>query len=106
MNNYPFLPSNSSLSENFLKKIVLTVNLLMNGKSNNIGVVTLTPLATSTVVVNNLVNENSLIILQPVTESAAEHFKDTYPEAEAGQFTVRHNNNAATDRRIGYVVIG
>lgn len=78
----------------------------MSGKSNNTGSVTLTAGATSTVVTNNLVNEKSLIVLQPITEDAAEHFKDTWPVAGDKQFTINHNNNASTTRTIGYVVIG
>lgn len=105
-NNYPYLPANSQLNENFLKKVVLVMNLLMNGKSNNTGTVTLTALATSTVVNNNLVNENSLIILQPLTENAAEHFKDTWPVAGDKTFTINHNNDAATDRIMGYLIVG
>lgn len=106
MNNYPFLPFNAQLNVNFLKKIVLVVNNLMNGKSNNAGRVTLTPSATSTAVSNNLVNPNSIIILQPLTEDAAEHFKDTWPVAGDKTFTINHNNNASTTREIGYIVIG
>lgn len=105
-NNYPFLQSNSQLNENFLKKIVLVVNLLMNGKTNNTGSVALTPSATSTTVQNGLVNVNSLIVLQPISEDGAEHFKDIWPEAGDKQFIIHHNNNPSTDRILGYVIIG
>ena len=105
-NNYPFLPANSQLTENFLKKIVLVVNNLMNGKSNNTGKVTLTASATSTTVTNNLVNPNSIIVLQPLTEDAAEHFKDTWPIAGDKSFVINHNSNASTTREIGYIVVG
>ncbi len=105
-NNYPFLQANSSLTENFLKKIVLVVNNLVNGKTNNTGKVTLTALATSTTVINNLVNPNSVIVLQPLTEDAAEYFKDTWPVAGNKSFVINHNNNSSTNREIGYIVVG
>lgn len=105
-NNYPFLQANSSLTENFLKKIVLVVNNLMSGKSNNTGKVFLTASATSTTVSNNLVNQNSIIILQPITEDAAEHFKDVWPIAGNKSFVINHNNNPSTDRELGYIIVG
>lgn len=104
-NNYPFLQSNSQLTENFLKKIVLVVNNLMNGKSNNTGELTLSAGATSTVVSNNLVNENSVIVPVAQTTNAA---IATGIRIVAGdkQFTIYHNNTAATDRTFKYAVIG
>jgi hypothetical protein len=103
-NNYPFLQANSQSNENFLKKIVLVVNLLMNGKTNNTGEITLTASATSTVISNNLVNANSVILLSPVTANAAS--ADVYAEAGDKQFTLRHSSDVATDRTFRYVIVG
>ena len=104
-NNYPFLQANSQLNENFLKKIVLVVNLLMNGKVNNTGELTLSASTTSTVVQNGLVNVNSVII--PVAYSAtAASATGVRTVAGDKQFTIYHNNTADLDRVFRYVVIG
>lgn len=105
-NNYPQVPENYSLSEGFIRKIVLTVNLLMRGKMNIVGEVTLTASATSTTVTDNNVNANSAIILQPITEHAADHFVDTWVVAGDKQFVINHNNNSQTDRTFKYIVVG
>lgn len=105
-NNYPQVPSNYSVTENYIRKIVLSVNLLMSGKSNNVGEVTLTPSATTTTVSDNNVNPNSAVILQPITEHAADHFVDTWVIAGDKSFVIHHNNNSQTDRTFKYIVVG
>ncbi len=105
-NNYPPVPENYSLSEGFIRKIVLTVNLLMRGKTNNVGELILTASATTTTITDNNVNPNSAIILQPITEHAADHFVDTWVIAGDKQFVVHHNNNSQTDRTFKYIVVG
>lgn len=104
-NNYPFLPANSSLTENFLKKIVLVVNNLVNGKMNNAGEFTLTASATSTVVKNNLVNPNSVVLLEAITANGASA-TGVYVVAGDKSFTITHNSTADTDRTFKYAVIG
>ncbi len=105
-NNYPTAPQNYSASENYIRKLMQSLNFAMLGKTNNVGELTLTPSATSTVVQNNLVNLNSAIILQPITEHAADHFVDTWVVAGDKQFTVNHNNNSQIDRTFKYIVVG
>lgn len=105
-NNYPYLQANVQQSDNFLKKIVLVVNNLVNGKTNNIGEVTLNPSATSTVVSNNLVNPNSMILLEALTANAASHVTHVYVVAGDKNFTIFHNSSPQTDRTHKYVIIG
>lgn len=105
-NNYPECPSNYALEENYIRKMLFTLNNCVRGKTNNVGEVTLTPSATSTTVIDNRVNENSAIILQPITEHAADHFVDTWVVAGDKSFVVNHNNNSQTDRTFKYIVVG
>lgn len=107
-NNYPFLPANSQLNDNFLKKIVLVVNLLMSGKLNNTGDFTLTASATSTVVTNNLVNTNSVVFPIPTSASAALDWSSgsMYITTSDKEFTVFHDSDTATTRTFKYVVFG
>lgn len=105
-NNYPFAPLNHSLTDNYLNKLKLTINLLMNGKMNNTGEVTLTPNASSTTVTDNLCNENSVILFTPVTSNAAQHTQTAYIVAGDKEFTIHHNSSANTDKTIRYVIIG
>ena len=107
-NNYPFLPANSQLNDNFLKKIVLVANLLMNGKMNNTGEFTLAASVTSTVVQNNLVNANSVVFPIPTTASAALDWSSgsMYIVTSDKEFTVFHDSDPATTRAFKYVVFG
>ena len=105
-NNYPYIPLSLTDTLSYLKRLATSVNLLINGKTNNTGFVTLTADATSTIVSNPLSNVNSVIILQPVSEDAAEHFKDTWPESGDKQFTIHHNSNPSTTRNFEYIIVG
>lgn len=107
-NNFPFLPSNSQLTDNFLKKIVLVVNNLVNGKLNNTGEFTLAASATSTIVKNNLVNPNSVVFPIPSSASAALDWSSGSMYITTGdkEFTVTHDSDAATTRTFKYVVFG
>lgn len=105
-NNYPYAPLNHSLTDNYLNKLKLSINFLMNGKCNNTGEVTLTPSASSTVVNNNLCNENSVVLITPVTSNAGQHLQNYYIVAGDKQFTVYHNSSSNTDKTIRYVIIG
>lgn len=73
------------------------------------GTVTLTPSATSTVVLNPVITEESFINLQEMTANAADA-KYTSPWCIAitsrGFFTITHANNAQTDRTFRWVAVG
>lgn len=105
-NNYPYAPFNHSLTDNYLNKLKLSINFLMNGKMNNTGEVTLTPNASSTTVTNNLCNVNSVILYSPVTSNAGQHLQTSYVVAGDKEFTIYHNSSANTDKTIRYVIIG
>lgn len=70
------------------------------------GTFTLTPNATSTIVVNLAVATTSVILLEPATQDAANDTATTSVVAGSGVFTVTHANNSRTDRTFNYVVVG
>jgi len=105
-NNYPFVPENYSLTENYIRKIVQSVNSAMRGNTNNTGEFTLTASATSTTVTDNRVNPQSVITIMPKTNNAATHVQHYYIVPGDKQFVMYHNNNSSTDRTFRYVVTG
>ena len=85
------------------------VNLLIDGKFNSTGTVTLTASAASTAVTDYRAGPDSVIIFTPTTaNAAAEQGGGTmYLSARAKQgFTLTHANNSQTDRTFLYIVIG
>ena len=85
------------------------VNLLIDGKFNAIGSVTLTASAASTAVTDYRAGPDSVIVFTPTTaNAAAEQGGGTmYLSARAKQgITLTHANNAQTDRTFLYIVIG
>jgi len=85
------------------------VNLLIDGKFNSTGTVTLTASAASTAVTDYRAGPDSVIVFTPTTaNAAAEQGGGTmYLSARAKQgFTLTHANNSQTDRTFLYIVIG
>ena len=85
------------------------VNLLIDGKFNSTGTVTLTASAASTAVTDYRAGPDSVIVFTPTTaNAAAEQGGGTmYLSARAKQgFTLTHANNPQTDRTFLYIVIG
>ena len=85
------------------------VNLLIDGKFNSTGTVTLTASAASTAVTDYRAGPDSVIVFTPTTaNAAAEQGGGTmYLSARAKQgFTLTHANNSQTDRTVLYIVIG
>lgn len=85
------------------------VNLLIDGKFNSTGTVTLTASAASTAVTDYRAGPDSVIVFTPTTaNAAAEQGGGTmYLSARAKQgFTLTHANNSQTDRTFLYLVIG
>lgn len=107
-NNYPYAPNNPSLTENYLKRLVQSLNFALDGKINATGEFTLTASATSTSVNNNKVNVNSVILCIPQTASAALDFASGSFYVVSGDktFTVNHDSDPATTRTFRYVVFG
>ena len=96
-------PSFASTSE-AIRQIGERVNLLMRGRSNASGEVTLTDSSTTTVVSDVNVSEDSQVMLTAKTTDAATESIHVSAVAN-GSFTLTHSN-AVTARTFGYHVIG
>ena len=100
---YNKLPINGGLPQ----EVAHTVNLLVDGKSNNYGTFTLTASATTTAVSDLRAGVDSAILFTPLTANAASALATTYISTRAKQsFTLTHANNAQNDKTFSYIIIG
>lgn len=89
------------------REIAQAVNLIIDGRSNAIGSVTLTSSAASTVVTDLRVGTSSRILLMPTTSNAAAALATTYIGTVGNQtFTITHANNGQTDKTFKYAIVG
>lgn len=103
--NYVKLPASGADP----RQTAQAVNLLIDGKFNSTGSVTLTASATTTAVTDYRAGPGSVIVFTPTTaNAAAEQGGGTmYLSARSKEgFTITHANNAQTDRTFIYIVIG
>lgn len=95
--------------ERDLTKFAFAIQQLAAGRSNAVGSVTLTANTTETVVTGVNIGADSYPFFVPLTaNAAAETGAGTmYISARsAGSFTIKHANNAQTDRDYGFVCLG
>tara|TARA_R110000868_G_scaffold104343_1_gene287373 strand:+ start:3711 stop:4064 length:354 start_codon:yes stop_codon:yes gene_type:complete len=93
------------------RQMVAWAYRVMNGKTANIGSVTLTASAASTVVTDTKCTTGSVIVFDSETANAmAEYIAGGMYVATAGRvngsFTITHANNAQTDRTFRYIITG
>ena len=85
----------------------LFMRQLSEGRSNAVGIVTLTASAGSTVVTAPSCSKSSAVFLFPTTANAAAIVAATYVSAVAnGSFTVTHTNSATADKTFYYGCFG
>lgn len=93
--------------ERNIQRLVDAIIQLVQGRHNATGEVTLTPLATTTVVQHVNCSVDSIPLLSPRTASAAAAIPTAYISSVLnGQFTITHASSAAADQRFGYTVGG
>jgi hypothetical protein len=91
--------------------MVRAINLVLSGKVNSTGTVTLavSP-ATTTVITNAFLSPDSLVLFDPMTATAAGLDGAGLFVLEAnrgtGSWTITHEASAAADRKFRYVVLG
>lgn len=88
------------------RRLADVIRQLVEGKSNAVGTFTLTPNATSTVVMAPTCSPGSFVLLSPQTSDAANDMATTWFVAGTGQFTVNHASNPRVDRTFGFFVVG
>ena len=107
VNNY--IPDHVSL----FKRLINVVRGIMEGKTNNTNVVTLTASSATTTItlpVGDL-GPNTTILFMPLSANAATEFGAgtiyvSSINALTGVFVITHVNNAQTDRTFNYALIG
>jgi len=84
------------------------INLILDGKLNNTGTVTLTPSQTTTTVIDPRIHENSAIFLSPQTSSAATGNTPYILAANitSGQFIITHSSSGSSDKTFLYTFLG
>lgn len=89
------------------KRVIDTINLILKGRMNNTGSVTLTANAATTAVSDNRFESSMVPLLTPTTANAATALATTYVSArDTGTFTLTHANDAQTDKTFLYVRVG
>lgn len=112
-NGYLDAPEYNPNLKEWLRRVVKVVNNIMQGKTNNIGSLTLTANSATTTVTEakGRIGQNTVILLAPTTTNAATEFGAgtiyvSGRDVANNQFTITHVNNAQTDRIFNYVLIG
>lgn len=78
---------------------------LIRGRSNAVGVVTLTAGATTTTIDNDNISPTSKIFLSPLTANAAAAIGTTYISSKTkNQVTITHANNGQVDRTFDFLI--
>lgn len=101
-----FVPS---LTETDLKKVILALQQIAAGRSNAVGVFTLTPSAASTTITDKNCAVGSVIIPVARTASAAAELAGGAMFLSGrtnGSFTFTHANSATADRTFSYAILG
>lgn len=89
------------------RSVAEIVNGIMNGKTNNTGVLSLNTTGTLTTVIDARVSADSVILLSPRSANAAGELDHTYISSQdKGIFTVGHRNHGHDAVIFGYAVIG
>ena len=89
------------------RDVASAVNLLIDGKNNAKGSVTLNASSTTTTVTDYRVGEESVITFMPTTFNAADHINSMYVSSRGKYtFTITHDSKIHTDMTFDYVVTG
>jgi len=100
----PLTPAYNSPAE-FIRRVVFAVNLILEGKTNNTGSVTLTVSSLTTTLTDRRIGTNSVVVLSPSNELGGGEvgvYVDTYGK----QTCTIHHGSASTTRTFRYAVIG
>lgn len=89
------------------REIADVVNLILDGKINATGTVTLATGSATTTLSDRRIGTGSVILFMATTANAAGDLANLYVTGRTdGQATLNHSNNAQADRTYAYVVLG
>jgi len=105
-NRFPTVPKFWADSAEHMRKLVIAVNGLLRGESNNTSEVTLTAGATSTVISDSRITADTLVLLIPKSATAAAAMNKVFMAAAAGAITLTHDATGDLDRTFGLILVG
>jgi hypothetical protein len=83
------------------------VNGIMNGKTNNIGTITLTQSSTTTTLTDARIGNKSVILFTPTSSHAAQEMAHLFISAQtSGSATITHRNTGHNDLNFQYIIVG
>ena len=88
------------------RQIAHTVNLLLDGKSNALGSVTLGASSTTTTLNDRRIGVDSIIAFMPTTANAKDEGTPYVTARGAGTCTLNHVSNSQNDRSYDYAILG
>ena len=101
------VPTHLSDQAEWLRLIASAVNGMLQGKTLNIGSVTLTANSATTTLADSRIGPKSFIGFMPTTSNAAAALSGLYVTGRGDSTcTLNHANNAQSDKTFSYVVIG
>lgn len=90
-----------------LREVSEVVNGLMNGKSNNTGLITLSQSSTTTTLNDERIGHDSVILFTPLSSHAASEMAHLYISAQnKKQATITHRNTGHNDLNFQYIIVG
>lgn len=91
--------------ESAIKDISKVIDQILRGQTDNVGEVTLTLSATTTLVTDARVGTSSVITFAATDATSAAELANLYVSTTNGSFTITHSN-AGTTRTFKYVING
>ena len=93
------------------RKLAEAINRLYDGKINARGTVTLTASQATTTLTDRRIGAETIVVLVPTTANASAEYGNgtiyqTFPNVTKGQAVLNHANNAQTDRKYGFALLG
>ena len=100
----PFSPVFTDLNE-LVRRLASILNLILDGKTNNTGSVTLTTSSLTTTLTDRRIGTNSVVVLSPSNALAGGEM-GVYIDGYGKQTCTIHHGSASTTRTFKYAVIG
>lgn len=115
MSDYIGVPESMDNPIEWCRRIAQVVNAVMRGRTNNVGMLTLTAGVTSTVVqlAKGVLSKDSALLFDPLTAHAATeiygatmYVTSANRDVTNARFTITHANTADSDKIFRYIVVG
>ena len=89
------------------RAVAEVVNGIMDGKTNNIGTVTLAQSSTTTTLTDARIGIESVILFTPTSSNSASEMNHLFISAQTnGSATITHRNTGHADLNFQYIIVG